>query len=206
MKRGSILFASLMVGSIAYGKDQPATAHADLINSQGEKIGTAKLTQSRKGVDIAIDASQLPPGVHGFHFHTAGKCDPPDFKTAEGHFNPEGKKHGLKNPDGPHAGDMQNVTGVRSVRIFETVLLSFGIEVSLRCFEIGRIAFPRRVKMETMDPGRKLGGIDGNVYPLSTLRELSRTDLLALRIDQVSVGRRRLILSIRNATDHQRGE
>ncbi len=110
MKRGSILFASLMVGSIAYGKNQPATAHADLINSQGEKIGTAKLTQSRKGVEIVIDASKLPPGVHGFHFHTAGKCDPPDFQTAEGHFNPEGKKHGLKNPDGPHAGDMQNLT------------------------------------------------------------------------------------------------
>jgi superoxide dismutase, Cu-Zn family len=110
MKRSSILFASLMVGSIAYGKGQPVTAHADLINSQGEKIGTVKLTQSRKGVEMAIDASNLPPGVHGFHFHTAGKCDPPDFKTAEGHLNPEGKKHGLKNPDGPHAGDMQNVT------------------------------------------------------------------------------------------------
>jgi Cu-Zn family superoxide dismutase len=99
-----------MVGSIAYGKNQPATAQADLINSQGEKVGTAKFTQSRKGVEIVIDASNLPPGVHGFHFHAAGKCDPPDFKTAEGHFNPEGRKHGLKNPDGPHAGDMKNVT------------------------------------------------------------------------------------------------
>src|SRR6266852_3220433 len=62
MKRGSILFASLMVGSIAYGKNQPATAHADLINSQGEKIGTAKLTQSRKGVEIVIDAPSFRPG------------------------------------------------------------------------------------------------------------------------------------------------
>ncbi|SRR5258707_1165933 len=109
MKRGSILFASLMVGSIAYGKNQPATAHADLINSQGEKVGTATLTESKKGVQVTIDASKLPPGEHGFHFHTAGKCDPPDFKTAEGHFNPEGKKHGFKNPEGPHAGDMKNV-------------------------------------------------------------------------------------------------
>ncbi len=110
MKRGSILFASLMFASIAHGKNQAATAHADLINSQGEKVGTAELTQSRKGVEMVIVASKLPPGVHGFHFHAAGKCDPPDFKTAEGHFNPEGRKHGLKNPDGPHAGDMKNVT------------------------------------------------------------------------------------------------
>jgi len=110
MKRISILFASLMVGSFAYGKTPPATTQADLINSQGEKVGTVKVTQTRKGVEIVIDASKLPPGAHGFHFHAAGKCDPPDFKTAEGHFNPEGKKHGLKNPDGPHAGDMRNVT------------------------------------------------------------------------------------------------
>jgi len=109
MNRSSILAASLMVAGIAHGKNPPATAHADLINSQGEKVGTATVTQRGKGVEIAIDASKLPPGVHGFHFHAAGKCDPPDFKTAEGHFNPEGKKHGLKNPDGPHAGDMKNV-------------------------------------------------------------------------------------------------
>jgi Cu-Zn family superoxide dismutase len=113
-----------MVGSLAYGKNQPATANADLINSQGEKIGTAKLTQSRKGVEIAIDATKLPPGEHGFHFHAAGKCDPPDFKTAEAHFNPEGKKHGLKSPEGPHAGDMKNVTvgadGTLKVKVVDT--------------------------------------------------------------------------------------
>ena len=27
-----------------------------------------------------------------------------------GHFNPAGKKHGLQNPEGPHAGDMENFT------------------------------------------------------------------------------------------------
>ena len=31
-----------------------------------------------------------------------------DFKSAGPHFNPDGKKHGLDNPDGPHAGDMPN--------------------------------------------------------------------------------------------------
>jgi Cu-Zn family superoxide dismutase len=38
-----------------------------------------------------------------------GKCDPPDFKTAGPHFNPDNKKHGVKNPDGPHAGDLSNI-------------------------------------------------------------------------------------------------
>jgi hypothetical protein len=60
--------------------------------------------------------------------------------------------------------------------------------------------------MKTMHAGRKVGGINGNFYALSALRELSRTDLLTLRIDQVGVGRRLLILSICNATEHQGGK
>jgi Cu-Zn family superoxide dismutase len=37
-------------------------------------------------------------------------CEAPGFTTAGGHFNPEAKKHGLENPEGHHAGDMQNFT------------------------------------------------------------------------------------------------
>jgi superoxide dismutase, Cu-Zn family len=39
-----------------------------------------------------------------------GKCEGPTFESAGAHFNPEGTKHGLKNPDGPHAGDLPNLT------------------------------------------------------------------------------------------------
>lgn len=83
---------------------------AELINAQGEKIGTAILTEGAKGVKIKLTASKLPPGVHGFHIHAVGKCDPPEFASAGAHFNPEGKKHGLQNPEGPHAGDLPNIT------------------------------------------------------------------------------------------------
>jgi Cu-Zn family superoxide dismutase len=38
-----------------------------------------------------------------------GKCEAPDFKSAWAHFNPYHKKHGLKNVEGPHAGDMENI-------------------------------------------------------------------------------------------------
>ncbi len=42
----------------------------------------------------------LPPGFHGFHLHTTGRCDRPSFTSAGGHFNPTGANH----PE--HAGDM----------------------------------------------------------------------------------------------------
>jgi Cu-Zn family superoxide dismutase len=51
----------------------------------------------------------LPHGIHGIHVHAVGRCEPPDFASAGPHWNPEGKKHGLSNPQGPHAGDLPNV-------------------------------------------------------------------------------------------------
>ena len=85
------------------------TAKAQLRNAKGEEIGTATFTEMKEGVKISLSVHGLTPGLHGFHIHTVGKCEPPDFASAGGHFNPHGKKHGLKNPEGAHAGDLQNL-------------------------------------------------------------------------------------------------
>jgi Cu-Zn family superoxide dismutase len=103
-----LLVAALLLITPAPARAQ-RSAHADIMDSKGQKIGTAQLQQSSAGVRISLTASQLPPGTHGFHVHAVGKCDPPDFKTAGPHFNPDNKKHGAKNPDGPHAGDLFNI-------------------------------------------------------------------------------------------------
>jgi hypothetical protein len=38
-----------------------------------------------------------------------GRCEPPDFSSAGGIFNPYGKKHGLLATGGPMAGDLPNL-------------------------------------------------------------------------------------------------
>ncbi|KIL49075.1 superoxide dismutase family protein [Jeotgalibacillus campisalis] len=75
----------------------------------GESMGTALLNETEKGVSIAIKAEGLEPGEKAIHFHEKGSCEPPEFTSAGGHFNPEGKQHGFDNPEGFHAGDLPNL-------------------------------------------------------------------------------------------------
>ncbi len=84
-------------------------AHADLKDAKGAPVGKASLSESGGAVHLAVEVQGLPPGKHGFHVHSVGKCDPPDFMTSASHFNPAGKKHGLKSADGAHLGDMPNL-------------------------------------------------------------------------------------------------
>ncbi|MBI2914271.1 MAG: superoxide dismutase family protein [Chloroflexi bacterium] len=83
------------------------TASAELKNPSGQLVGSAQFAQDAQGVvQIKVSVTGLPPGPHGMHIHAVGKCEPPDFTSAGGHFNPLGRKHGLNTPDGAHAGDV----------------------------------------------------------------------------------------------------
>ncbi len=113
--------AVLLLALTLAAKDND-TLTVELKNAAGESVGAATLTRTAdifrtrsgwhggKGVDIKLDLHNLPPGEHGIHIHRDPVCQPPDFMTAGGHINPENKKHGQHNPEGPHAGDVGNIT------------------------------------------------------------------------------------------------
>jgi Cu-Zn family superoxide dismutase len=88
------------------------TANVEVKNAKGESVGNVRLNSVNAdgtgGVRFALDLHNLPAGEHALHVHQNAKCDPPDFKSAGPHFNPEHKQHGMGNPNGPHAGDMDN--------------------------------------------------------------------------------------------------
>jgi len=103
----------LSLATIAVAADKAAkSAHADIMNAQGTKIGTAKLTAAPDGVKAVVTVSQLTPGEHGIHIHTVGKCEGPAFTSAGGHFNPTSAHHGANNTADPHphVGDLANLT------------------------------------------------------------------------------------------------
>ncbi len=88
-------------------------ANAELEDTDGNQVGSAEFVEGPKGVTTTVklqqDQKAVGPGEHGIHIHEKGDCSSGDFKSAGEHFNPESKKHGLQNPEGPHAGDIPNL-------------------------------------------------------------------------------------------------
>lgn len=81
----------------------------ELKNAEGNLVATADLSKADGGVHVEMDVDGLPEGTHAFHVHEKGVCEPPDFESAGGHYNPTDMKHGKLNPEGPHAGDFDNI-------------------------------------------------------------------------------------------------
>ena len=81
-----------------------------LVDGQGNIIGSVRGGDSDGGAVFQVEARGLPPGVHGMHLHTVGRCEGPAFESAGAHWNPSNKQHGLENPQGAHAGDLANIT------------------------------------------------------------------------------------------------
>jgi len=134
----------------------------NLNDAKGAAVGTATIKEAGPGVKIHLELTGLTPGEHAIHFHQTPSCVAPDFKSAGGHFNPTGAHHGLKNPAGPHAGDMSNFTvgadGKAKLTVAnERVTLNPGLPNSL--FANGGTALVIHAKADDMtsDPAGNAG-------------------------------------------------
>ena len=100
-------------------------AQASMMNANGESVGAVTLSATPHGTLLHATLENLPAGAHAFHVHAVGVCEAP-FKSAGGHFNPGGAKHGIESAEGMHVGDMPNIhvpdSGALEIEILNTQL------------------------------------------------------------------------------------
>ena len=104
-------------------------ATADLMRGNGARVGTVELMREGGELVVVGSLSNLPAGPHGFHLHTTGRCDAPDFQSAGGHLNPYDRAHGKLAPQGKHLGDLDNITVPASGMV--TVRQSVGSDTAM---------------------------------------------------------------------------
>lgn len=99
-EEGSELTETLEVESIT----------VDMLNNDGEQVGTAVFEESTEGgVTLNLNLEGVPAGEYGMHIHEVGSATPPTFEDAGSHFNPTDAEHGINSETGPHVGDLPNL-------------------------------------------------------------------------------------------------
>lgn len=95
----------------AHADEDFETTKANIVNTQGQIIGTITATEAVEGTVLRIEAKDVPEGWHALHVHQVSDCSDytEGFKLSGSHLNPHSRQHGFLNEDGYENGDLPNV-------------------------------------------------------------------------------------------------
>src|SRR5262245_32487410 len=124
MKTYLVKVISAIVVSIAgaaYAASTTVTINVIDANGVGKKIGTIELSDTKDGLRITPQLSELPPGDHGFHVHVNPDCGPANGPNGQpaagmaagGHYDPANTGKHLGPQGEGHKGDMPVIITAR---------------------------------------------------------------------------------------------
>lgn len=111
----SVLACFLLIGSgmASNALAEEVTLHKVSAEGIGEAIGTVDIEQTQYGLQFTPRLKGLTPGIHGFHVHANGSCEPgvSEGKTvgagaAGGHLDPQKTGNHLGPYGEGHLGDL----------------------------------------------------------------------------------------------------
>ncbi|MCV9877426.1 superoxide dismutase [Cu-Zn] SodC [Brenneria izbisi] len=114
MKLKAFILTGMFFSCSAFAASTTVTLNEALPTGEGNGVGEVTLTETPYGLLLTPNLTGLPPGIHGFHIHEKGSCEPAqqDGKAvpalaAGGHLDPDksGKHLGPYDNSG-HLGDL----------------------------------------------------------------------------------------------------
>lgn len=113
MKKILIAAVALACATAAQAASEEVTLHEVTAQGIGAAIGKVTISETPYGLQFAPALTGLKPGIHGFHVHAKGSCEPATIEgkavaagAAGGHFDPQNSgKHLGPYADG-HLGDL----------------------------------------------------------------------------------------------------
>jgi Cu-Zn family superoxide dismutase len=152
-------------GGIAINGNPVGKAHADLT---GNGItGTADFAEYAQAngtiVQVIVNVSGLPPGMHGMHVHAVGKCEAPAFTTAGGHFDPGPAGNMDADLNHPfHTGDLPNLNvGADGRGTATTYTTRFSLSGPLTLFDTDGSAIIVHANPDSYSTGTQGQGVAG---------------------------------------------
>ncbi|ADD76906.1 SodC [Pantoea ananatis LMG 20103] len=113
MKVKTIALLTLLTCGAAQAASEEVTIHEVSPQGIGKSVGTVKIEETQYGLQFTPMLAGLKPGIHGFHVHAKGSCEPGESEgktvaagAAGGHLDPDNTGKHLGPYAEGHLGDL----------------------------------------------------------------------------------------------------
>ncbi|NYS29301.1 MULTISPECIES: superoxide dismutase family protein [unclassified Pantoea] len=116
MKMKAVALSALIACGAAQAASEQVTIHQVTAEGIGKSLGTVTIDETQYGLQFTPDLQGLQPGIHGFHVHAKGSCEPGESDgkrvaagAAGGHLDPASSGKHLGPYAEGHLGDLPAV-------------------------------------------------------------------------------------------------